>query len=413
MSKYLYIVLIFLLSGCSEINLGIPKEEVLEKQVLKLETVLTNRGIKRIGNQLLFRPDSKELISTVKDRTNSSLYVWDLENKELKHTINKREKRIRRSVYFLFSEDSKKLLFSTQLNTKPQFNYGTRKRIYRHINHFGEIPTDNYDEVKFHKYNEFETYENEYIKTKFGTGKFKKKVKTTARAVGIFMFKDNYLVTNSYFNEKGSGLVYFDKNTFKVKHVEKDTIEIWELAISQNKDYLATSKINSIRNKDFNFKLSLEIYDLNSLKLITNIPNVYSDISIKNLIFLDNNHIAVGPAGFSETGYRAKDGNFYIKNIRDIPIKVINIKTKKEDIYFQKGYGGVSLLPIDENYFISYSSSKSVLIVWNRKTKKPVQKLKFGKYSFGMAISSDKKQIALSSDDKIYIYRVNNKGNFK
>jgi len=49
----------------------------------------------------------------------------------------------------------------------------------------------------------------------------------------------------------------------------------------------------------------------------------------------------------------------------------------------------------------------SLLLEWDRKTRKILQKIEFGKRALGLTISPDKTEIAISYANKIYLYKVN------
>lgn len=78
----------------------------------------------------------------------------------------------------------------------------------------------------------------------------------------------------------------------------------------------------------------------------------------------------------------------------------------KDDIALNKELN--ILIKTEKNkYFASYSLSRSMLLVWDRKTNKPIQKIKLSKDNFDMALSFDKKILAVANKDNIYLYKVN------
>lgn len=410
----IYIVLALItvfFSSCSSLNINFPKEEVVSKKVLEKKTVLTLPSDEIAGDLLVYRPDSKELISTVKDNLLFPVYIWDMQTKTLRKKLDKKEFKIANYSDIIFSDDSKKLLFSSQLNLKKEYDFKTRKRIYRHINHFGEIDTYNYEKLTYHRYNDYPAYENEVIDTVFGKKIVTKKVMKTGRHTGgIFLLTSKYLLTGSYYNSlnKDRGLVFYDSKNFKLIDIEKEFPIFSKIAISPDRKYLLLSNSKYHNTKEVLSTVSVKIYDIESRRIINKISKVYKDISLGSLSFLDENHILVSPSWFMKRGYRTKEGDFHVKKIKDKPIKLINIHTKKEELFYEQDYGAVKILePIGNKYLISYSLNKSLLLVWDRKTRKILQKIEFGKRALGLTISPDKTEIAISYANKIYLYKVN------
>ncbi|WP_419773445.1 hypothetical protein [Halarcobacter sp.] len=407
----IYIVLALItvfFSSCSSLNINFPKEEVVSKKVLEKKTVLTLPSNEIAGDLLVYRPDSKELISTVKDNLFFPVYIWDMQTKTLRKKLDKKEFKIANYSDIIFSDDSKKLLFSSQLNLKKEYDFKTRKRIYRPVGYFGEIYTENYDKVIFHKYNDMPYYEEEIIDTVFGKRKVKKKVMASATSSGdFFELTSDYLITTSYFDSstKMRGIVYFDRNTFKVVDIVKDVSPMFLMpSISPNKKLILIPDSKKNSENKFAFRISARIYDIDKKEIVLNFPSIYKNKWFSNLSFLDDNHLTFAPVSFNTKINLLESKN----KVRKFPIKLINIHTKKEELFYEEGNIGVNIVKaINNKYLISYSLNKSLLLVWDRKTRKTLQKIEFGKRALGLTISPDKREIAISYANKIYLYKVN------
>ena len=407
----IYIVLALItvfFSSCSSLNINFPKEEVVSKKVLEKKTVLTLPSDEIAGDLLVYRPDSKELISTVKDNLLFPVYIWDMQTKTLRKKLDKKEFKIANYSNILFTEDSKKFLFSSKLDLKKQYDFKTRKRIYRPIGYFGEIDTENYDKVVFHKYNDMPYYEEEIIDTIFGKRKVKKKVMASATSSGdFFELTSDYLITTSYLDSstKMRGIVYFDRNTFKVVDIVKDISPmLLTLSISPNKKLILIPDSKKNSENKFAFRISARIYDIDKKEIVLNFPSIYKNKWFSNLSFLDDNHLIFAPVSFDTKINLLESKN----KVRKFPIKLINIHTKKEELFYEEDNTGVNIVKaIGNKYLISYSLNKSLLLVWDRKTRKILQKIEFGKRALGLTISPDKREIAISYANKIYLYKVN------
>lgn len=110
----IYIVLALItvfFSSCSSLNINFPKEEVVSKKVLEKKTVLTLPSDEIAGDLLVYRPDSKELISTVKDNLLFPVYIWDMQTKTLRKKLDKKEFKIANYSDIIFITENQMIFY--------------------------------------------------------------------------------------------------------------------------------------------------------------------------------------------------------------------------------------------------------------------------------------------------------------